>query len=105
MIWYDMIWYDMIWYDMIWYDMIWYDMIWYDAFDTFFQGDSGGPLVHFGPHPMQIGILSFGDKFCHYNRTILDVYISVGFFRDWIDQILATPWLGDAYLHCDAKNG
>jgi secreted trypsin-like serine protease len=56
----------------------------------YFQGDSGGPLVHFGPHPMQIGILSFADMWCQYNRSILDVYISVGYFRVWIDQIVAT---------------
>ncbi len=59
-------------------------------FHFYLQGDSGGPLVHFGPKPMQIGILEFGDINCGYNSSFLDVYISVAYFRDWIDHILAT---------------
>jgi secreted trypsin-like serine protease len=54
------------------------------------QGDSGGPLVHFQPQPIQIGILLFGHKLCGYNVSYPSVYISIGHFRDWIDNILAT---------------
>jgi secreted trypsin-like serine protease len=59
-------------------------------FNIYLQADSGGALVHFGPKPMQIGILSFGEKKCGYNVSSLDVYISVGYFREWIDHILTT---------------
>jgi len=39
---------------------------------------------------MQIGILSYVDLGCQYNSSIPDIYISVGYFRDWIDHIVAT---------------
>jgi len=39
---------------------------------------------------MQIGILSKVDLGCQNILSIPDIYISVGHFRDWIDQIVAT---------------
>jgi hypothetical protein len=74
----------------------WVEVIWHEHL---FQGDSGGPLVHFRPQPIQIGILAYGNKYCNYNSSNPDVYISVGHFRDWIDSIVARAWLRNIYLH------
>jgi len=57
------------------------------------QGDSGGPLIYYnGQQPIQIGVLTFGDTLCGYNRTANSVYISVSNFRPWIDYVISHPW-------------
>jgi len=56
------------------------------------QGDSGGPLIYYnGQQPIQIGVLTFGDTLCGYNRTANSVYISVSNFRLWIDYVISHP--------------
>jgi secreted trypsin-like serine protease len=55
------------------------------------QGDSGGPLFYLKQphhHPLLIGILSFGQRNCGEKIDRPDVYVSVGYFRKWIDQTL-----------------
>jgi len=62
------------------------------SFKSFiFQGDSGGALVSFQPRPIQIGVLQFGSASCGYNHTRPAVYMSVGYFRTWINYVLALP--------------
>ena len=54
------------------------------------QADSGGPLFYNDPHPIQIGVMVFGDHRCGENISAPDAYMSVGEFRQWIDQTVAT---------------
>jgi secreted trypsin-like serine protease len=60
---------------------------------TLSQGDSGGLLVYYkSQKPIQIGLLEFGCSSCGYNHTAYANFISVSYFRDWIDGILSMPW-------------
>jgi hypothetical protein len=53
------------------------------------QGDSGGPLIYYnGQQPIQIGVLEFGHNMCGYNESAYAAYISVPYFRNWIDYVL-----------------
>ena len=59
---------------------------------TFPQGDSGGPLIYYRrQQPIQIGVLEFSSVICGINHTDFPVFISVSYFRAWIDSILLLP--------------
>jgi secreted trypsin-like serine protease len=57
---------------------------------TFPQGDSGGPLMYYKNKKLiQIGVLTFGSTECGYNLTANAAFISVPYFREWINSILS----------------
>lgn len=55
------------------------------------KGDSGGPLTYLlnfadKSFPIQLGIVSFGDRTCHY----LSVHTNIYYYKDWISNITKT---------------